>query len=638
MTVTVCGVNGGSPGPDLWIDREDMVALLSREIGLEPERLAHATAIRPQRPSDGLRDNRDRSAVNFRGREPAPAHDGNAEHVEVRGRDVLVGQRSLARADDSKPVGNLRKERRPDAGVSRNRRVVRDRLEHRGSLGFIDDVDQYRVSGADPRVELRRCQRASQKDRGADQQQRRRKHLHADQDVARATGFRVLNQFATQRPYWFDPRGLQCRHQREEGGGGDGRNHEEQRNAPISGRHAEVDVAQINGHGAHRPGNRAFESKARDDIPSGGCREREQDVLGQQLPDNAAPRCADRQSNADLALACDPTGEQQVGDIGATNKQDQPEREEQRGEQPDSLQGLRHGATVGQQLNAHGPLGGAGRLVGIPRRELGASALHRDARFQAADDLDAGLVLAAANVGQEIGDSRQRRPEVRRADLETTEPFRHHADNLERRAADEHRPSQHVWIAIEVALPSRVAQHEHGIAARAIVIGRAQRSTHDRVHGHGVKETARHQVDRHHPAVNPQIELVHRRIGACEDVRFLAQRFETRAGERRGIIIGLLRPFDGVHLVDVGHRVSPEDQDVQDGEEHRDDAQSDRNGRDDGQRGQRRASESAQRELKVADGVVDERGAALVATFVGGNGRRPELRLCPRPGVFRGRP
>ena len=63
MTVTIRGVNGGIGRPRLGIDREHVGTLLSREIRLEPERLADATAIRPQGPRDRLRDDRDRMIV-----------------------------------------------------------------------------------------------------------------------------------------------------------------------------------------------------------------------------------------------------------------------------------------------------------------------------------------------------------------------------------------------------------------------------------------------------------------------------------------------------------------------------------------------------------------------------------------------
>src|SRR5262245_43107994 len=89
--------------------------------------------------------------------------------------------------------------------------------------------------------------------------------------------------------------------------------------------------------------------------------------------------------------------------------------------------------------------------------------------------------------------------------------------------------------------------------------------------------------------------------------------------------------FDGVHLADVGDRVNAEQEHIQDGKQDRHDAESDRDRRDDREGGQRGAPERAQREPNVMDGVVDERGAALVAAFVGNERCRPETRprLCP---------
>ena len=354
--------------------------------------------------------------------------------------------------------------------------------------------------------------------------------MHADQDVARATRSRVLDQLAAQRPGRLDAGGLQRRHQGEEGGGGDRRQHQEQRDAPVGGGHAEADVTQIDGHGAHRPVDSALEREARYEVSAAGGGQREQHAFGQQLPDNAAPRCANRQSNADFPLTRHAAGEQQVRDVGATDQQDQSERDEQRREDRDGFEGLRHGAATRYELDAHGPVGGR-RLVRVPCRELGAGALHRHAGFQASDNLDADLVFAAADVRHEIDEAGERRPEVGRTDLETAEPFRHHSDDLVWRAGDEHRASNHVGIAVELALPSLVAQHEDGVAACAIIVGSAERASHDRVHAHDTEEARRHEIDRHHPPIDPQIDFVHRRVGLGEDVRVRSQRFETLASE-----------------------------------------------------------------------------------------------------------
>ena len=53
------------------------------------------------------------------------------------------------------------------------------------------------------------------------------------------------------------------------------------------------------------------------------------------------------------------------------------------------------------------------------------------------------------------------------------------------------------------------------------------------LHADDIEEAARHEVDRHHPAVDTQIDLGQRRVGVRKDARFRTQRFETRTGEQR---------------------------------------------------------------------------------------------------------
>jgi hypothetical protein len=173
------------------------------------------------------------------------------------------------------------------------------------------------------------------------------------------------------------------------------------------------------------------------------------------------------------------------------------------------------------------------------------------------------------------------------------------------------------------------------LPARAVIVGSAERASHDRIDPHDTEEARRHEIDRHHPPVDPQIDVVHRRVGLGEDVRVRSQRVETPASEFRQVAVRLLRAFDGVDLGDVWDGVGPEHQHVEDREEDGHQAESNRDGDDDGERCEWRAPERAKGVLKVADGVVDERGAALVATFVGGDGRRPERSLCLRPGLVR---
>ena len=124
------------------------------------------------------------------------------------------------------------------------------RLDHRGALRLVGDLDQHRVGRAEARIESRRGDRAAQEDRRADQQQRRGEDLDADQRIAGAAGPRVLHQLAAQRPHRLDPRRLQRGHQREEGGGGHRRDDQEHGHAPVGSGHGELEVgvAEVHRH------------------------------------------------------------------------------------------------------------------------------------------------------------------------------------------------------------------------------------------------------------------------------------------------------------------------------------------------------------------------------------------------------
>ena len=58
-----------------------------------------------------------------------------------------------------------------------------------------------------------------------------------------------------------------------------------------------------------------------DEQPEHAAGERQHDALGQQLPDDAAARSADRGADRDLAPAAGGAHEQQVGDVGAGDQQ-----------------------------------------------------------------------------------------------------------------------------------------------------------------------------------------------------------------------------------------------------------------------------------------------------------------------------
>ena len=96
-----------------------------------------------------------------------------------------------------------------------------------------------------------------------------------------------------------------------------------------------------------------------------------------------------------------------------------------------------------------------------------------------------------------------------------------------------------------------------------------------------------------------------------------------------------LRPFHGEELVRVSYRVDLEEKCVEERKGDGDDAEAERDGRDDRQRHERRPAKRAQREAEVAPERLEEGDPAFVAALVGGERNRPEPRQRLAPGFSR---
>ena len=191
---------------------------------------------------------------------------------------------------------------------------------------------------------------------------------------------------AAQRPHRVDRRRVQRRHEREESRGRHRGDDEEHRDPPIGGRHADVDVADIDRHRLQCQVDRPLERDARDQVAASRRGQRQQHALGHQLADNAPPRCTQRGSNADLPLPGHSPGQQQVGDVGAPDQQDQSEGDEERCEERDGFQRLRDGTAPWQQVEGRGAaVDGVRRLVRIPggQRKLNPQILYKPLRAKA---------------------------------------------------------------------------------------------------------------------------------------------------------------------------------------------------------------------------------------------------------------
>jgi len=92
------------------------------------------------------------------------------------------------------------------------------------------------------------------------------------------------------------------------------------------------------------------------------------------------------------------------------------------------------------------------------------------------------------------------------------------------------------------------------------------------------------------------------------------------------------RSFDREEFVRIPHRVDPEEEHVEEREGDGDDAEAERDRRDDRQRHERRPAKRAQREAEVAPERLEERDPAFVSALVGGERNRAEPRQRPAPG------
>ena len=114
----------------------------------------------------------------------------------------------------------------------------------------------------------------------------------------------------------------------EEHARGDRERRGEAEHAPVD---AEIEDDALVGR--RDEGHQRRAESAGQDRAAGRARRREQQALGEQLPDDAAARRAEAETHGDLPLARARSGEQQVGEVGARDHQDErcgPEQQPQR--------------------------------------------------------------------------------------------------------------------------------------------------------------------------------------------------------------------------------------------------------------------------------------------------------------------
>ena len=211
---------------------------------------------------------------------------------------------------------------------------------------------------------------------------------------------------------------------------------------------------------------------------------------------------------------------------------------------------------------------------------------------------------------------RERRPVVVGCDGESAKFLGHDADDLERDPIDEHVATENGRVARKQPVPSAVTQDHHRLSRGWFIVGRRQRASHRGADAHHPEEVARDERAKHQTPVDEAVDLGPLRVGVGEDVGLTTERVVLLARETHAFAVGSSRPLDGEHLMHVGHRIDAKQQCVEHREHRGDQAEPERHRGDDGEGDERSALERAQRVDDVADRVVDEGGAARVATLL----------------------
>ena len=379
---------------------------------------------------------------------------GPALHRHVRGR---------AGGNDPRKRSDAQQDLFDEAGALRQRRVPDRRkrqLDHHQSIGTKAQVDVLQA------LERPHQEPAADQERSGDRDFR--DHQRGEDPPASAAARGALIPL----PEHGDESGRTCDFQRRNHPGdrsGQDCHGERKREHPTVD--PEIGEHRAEGRSLDRiQGGEKGPRPVREQHPGGAAEEGEQQAFGEELPDEAALRGAQRAPDGDLSFARHSTGEKQAGHVGATDEEEEPD-----GDGEDPQRPLRPAVDVREQLLPEGddPVGPAAADLRVfllePARErlqLGIGILQSHAGLQARDELVPGR--GAVGERERLETDLHRDPDFGR--IRDVEPRGQHADDGVRPALQVQGTTDHVAGAAEVAMPQLVADERDGGSAGAVLV------------------------------------------------------------------------------------------------------------------------------------------------------------------------
>ena len=341
------------------------------------------------------------------------------------------------------------------------------------------------------------------------------------------------------------------------------------------GKHEHRRVQQYLGFVGDRPWRHEREQRRETDVGERGAQrsssERENQAFREQLPDETAPACAERDAHRHFALPDSGPRQQQVRDVGARDQQQQGDGAE---EHPDVARDrARERLLEGQQADA--PLLGELRGLALPqvsddRPEIGLRLRVADAGLQTSEQVHVPHALDDLAPLQ-----RDRQIDVRAPPHES---LRHHADHRAGRVVEPELAAEDAGIPVELPLPESIAEDDDRLGAGSRVVG-GRGAPDERRHAHDVEGVERavvppqplrlavpdpqHVADRRRDhALEDSVplrdlqELIHRIPGPAPSHRRIA---DADAHQVVDVLVGERIEDDRVkHAVDRGGRHDPQ--------------------------------------------------------------------------------
>ncbi len=409
--------------------------------------------------------------------ERAAGRDRKIDRLEVfRAHDLVVGGGTLTlgrrRANDLE---------RPSALIGRTERQARrprhashPRQGHDFALDIVEELQQrlarrilrperihqhrQHAIGAIAAIDALDGQQRPQQQSCADEQQHGGRDLgddeqRADHAISAGDGSRVGSRERRRR----DLAGLPCRDDAKQHADHNGSDGTERDHAPVEGERHRSRQQPFRNHRRGDAQDRRADANSQCAADQG-----EQQALGDELTDHPPPARAQRRADRELARPRRRPRQQQIGDVGAADRQheaDHAEKQDRGNAEVAANQGAMH------RLDRD-----ASSLVGV--RKLLRQSLS-DARHLGARGLDRHAGFHAADTAEEVGASHRRAaiegnhpPHARAA--EQLKVLWHDADDRERQAVEPDALADNGGVGVEARPPQRFADDDD-VQSRVVV-------------------------------------------------------------------------------------------------------------------------------------------------------------------------